>query len=76
VPLRDAGTDVAHDLLDIDVLAMLARPLIRRLRLCLRLRGSRTSSFIPASIGAATSTMEVLAAVLWILISHRCGQYF
>jgi hypothetical protein len=33
-------------------------------------------SFIPASIGAAASTMEVLAAVLWILISHRCGQYF
>jgi hypothetical protein len=74
VPLRDAGADVAHDLLDIDVLAMLARPLIRRLRL--RRCGSRTSSFIPASIGAATSTMEVLAAVLWILISHRCGQYF
>jgi hypothetical protein len=74
VPLRDAGTDVAHDLLDIDVLAMLARRLIRRRRL--RRRGSGTSSFIPASIGAATSTMEVLAAVLWILISHRCGQYF
>jgi hypothetical protein len=69
VALRDAGADVAHDLLDIDVLAILARRLFRRLR------GSRPAPFVAASI-AATSTMEVLAAVLWILISHRSGQYF
>jgi len=69
LPQRNARTDVAHDLLDIDMLAMLARPLIRR---C----GSG-SPFVPASIGAAASTMEMLpAAVLWILISHRRGQYF
>jgi hypothetical protein len=70
MPLRDTGTDVAHDLLDIDMLAMLARALLRRL--C----GPGPSPLVPASIGAATSTMEVLPAVLWILISHRCGQYF
>jgi len=51
------------------VLAMLARARLGRLR------GAGPAPFVPASIGAATSTMEVLAAVLWILISHRCGQY-
>ena len=52
------------------MLAMLARALLRGLR------GSGPLTIVSASIGAAASTMEVLAAVLWILISHRCGQYF
>jgi hypothetical protein len=46
------------------------------LRLLRRLCGSGPSPLIPASIGPAASTMEVLPAVLWILISHRSGQYF
>jgi hypothetical protein len=41
------------------------------------LRWTGTTPLVPAAILAAASAMKMLPpAVLWILISHRCGQYF
>jgi hypothetical protein len=52
------------------MLAVLAGALLRRL-------ARRGPAPLAASIRAAASAMEVLpAAMLWILISHRCRQYF
>jgi hypothetical protein len=73
VTLRDAATDLAHDLLDIDVLAMLAGLFAAaRLALFRRWRGSRPAPIVAAPVLAASPPVKVLPApVLWILISHR-----
>jgi hypothetical protein len=77
VALRDSRSNLAHDLLDIDVLAVLARA-----ALVLRLgrRRSGPAPVVPAAILTASPSMKVLpAAVLWILICHlfrnaQCGM--
>jgi hypothetical protein len=59
--LRDACANLAHDLLDVDVIA-------RRLRLFL---GRRVTTVVAASVGTAAASMEVgPTAVLRVLISH------
>jgi hypothetical protein len=69
VPLRDPRANLAHDLLDVDVLAVLSTARLGRLR------GPRPAAFVAAPVLAATASMKVLpATVLWILICHR--QYF
>jgi hypothetical protein len=65
MPLRDARSDLAHDLFDIDVLAMLARALF----LCRR--GCRAAPLVAAAIGASPPMKVLASAVLWILICHR-----
>jgi hypothetical protein len=66
MPLRDSRSNLAHDLLDIDVLAVLARALL------LSLRRSGPAPLVAAAVLAASPPMKVLApTVLWILICHR-----
>jgi hypothetical protein len=64
--LRNPGTDLPHDLLDIDVVAMLAGTLLRRLG------GGGSAPLAASAILPASPAMKVLPTpVMWILISHR-----
>jgi hypothetical protein len=64
--LRNPGADLPHDLLDIDVVALLAGTLFRRLG------GCGSAPLAAAAILPASPAMKVLPTpVLWILISHR-----
>jgi hypothetical protein len=66
VALRDPATNLAHDLLDIDVFAVLARALLGGLR------GSRPTPIVATPVRTTATAVKVLSApVLRILICHR-----
>jgi hypothetical protein len=68
VALRDSRSDLAHDLLDIDVLAVLARALLLSLRRC------GPAPLVAAPVLASPAMKVLTAAVLWILICHLFKQ--